>query len=430
MKNSDLNNEYIDDEIDLRELLRAMLNSKKLIIILTLAFSLLAFIYSTQKELEYQSNIIIEVGSYDLLNGEKKLVEPVSSLIKKLKVNLFYKQQLNLESNKLNFNSIEDQLLEIDYTSPSPEFNEKLINKAIIFAQESHAETLTKIVNSLSEKIVTIDNKIEFLKNSIENQQESQNLNAINSIEAIDKEIEFLKNSIESQQESKKLNAINAIKLIDNKMPALESKIKYLLELIPEEENNLLLLQSNSAALLQRASSSPTLQQIIYSYNEQTISLRNEIENLQQEKETLELQVKSIGEGEFTSEELFRLNQEKETLEMQVKSIGEGEFASEGLFGLFKLKNEKETLELQVKSFGKGEFASEELFKLNQEKETLEMQVKLVKDQKSTTQPIRELETSEIKPKQLLTILIGTVLGFIFSVFIVFMRQAFLKEQN
>ena len=34
MKNSNLNNEYLDDEIDLRELLRAILSSKKLIIIL------------------------------------------------------------------------------------------------------------------------------------------------------------------------------------------------------------------------------------------------------------------------------------------------------------------------------------------------------------------------------------------------------------
>ena len=93
MKNSDLNNEYLDDEIDLVELLRTLYSSKKLIIIVTLAFSLLAFIYTTQKEVEYQSTVILEVGSYDLLNGEKKLVEPVSSLIKKLKVNLIYKKQ-------------------------------------------------------------------------------------------------------------------------------------------------------------------------------------------------------------------------------------------------------------------------------------------------------------------------------------------------
>ena len=91
---------------------------------------------------------------------------------------------------------------------------------------------------------------------------------------------------------------------------------------------------------------------------------------------------------------------------MQVKSITEREFAKE------------------------GEFASEELFKLSQEKDTLKLQIKLVNDQTNMSQPIRELETSEIKTNTLLTILIGTILGFIFSVLIVFIRQAFLKEQN
>ena len=124
---------------------------------------------------------------------------------------------------------------------------------------------------------------------------------------------------------------------------------------------------------MQRVSSSPTLQQIIYLYNEEAINIKSQIQSLQQEKDNLELQIKSIAEGKF---------------------------------------------------------ASEELFKLQQEKDTLELQVKLVRDQKSTTQPIRELVTSEIKTKALLTILISTILGFIFSVFIVFIRQAFLKEQN
>ena len=178
---------------------------------------------------------------------------------------------------------------------------------------------------------------------------------------------------------------------------------------------------------MQRASSSPTLQQIIYSYNEQTITLKNQVQNLQQEKEALELQVKSIAEGKFASEELFKLQQEKDALELQVKSIAEGKFASEELF---KLQQEKDTLEMQIKSIAEGEFISEELFKLNQEKDTLEMQLKLVNDQTNSTQPIREFVTSEIKTKTLLIILIGTILGFIFSIFIVFIRQAFLKEQN
>ena len=231
MKNSNLNNEYLDDEIDLRELLRTILNSKKLVIIVTLAFSLLAFIYTNQKEPEYQSTVILEVGSYDLLDGEKKLYESVSGLIKKLKVDLVYKKQpefgdLKLNDNKLNFRSIEDQLLEIKYTSLSPEFNEKVLNEAIIFSQESHVEILDSIVNSFSEKIIAIDDEIDFLKSSIESQQESLKLNAINAIKSIDTEIEFLKSSMESQQESQKLNAINAIKSIDTEIEFLKSSME------------------------------------------------------------------------------------------------------------------------------------------------------------------------------------------------------------
>jgi LPS O-antigen subunit length determinant protein (WzzB/FepE family) len=400
MKNSNLNNENLDDEIELVELLRIILNSKKLIFIVTLAFSLLAFIYTNQKEREYQSTVILEIGSYDLLNGEKKFVESVVSLKKKLNVNINFKEQSKLGGNKLNFKDIEDQLLEINYTSPSPEFNENLLKSAVTFTQESHAEILDNIVNSFSKKIVDKYKEIEFLKNSIESQQESQKLNAVNALKAIDAEIEFLKNSIESQQESQKLNAIYLINTIDNQIHLLEAKIRYLLKLIPEEENNLLLLKSNPSALLQRTIVSPTLQQIIYSYNEETISLRNQIQNLLQEKETLELQVKSIEEGEVVSEALFKLNQEKDNLELQVKSIEEGEVVSKSLFNL------------------------------NLEKDNLELQVKLIKDKKRATQPIHESETSEIKIQTLPAILFGTILGFILSIIIVFIRQAFLKGQN
>ncbi len=304
MKNSDLNNEYLNneylnDEIDLIELLRTLYSSKKLIILITLASALLAFAYLSQKEAEYQSTVILEVGSYRLLDGEKKLVEPVSSLIKKLKIN-----QISKQLDELNYKSIEDQFLEISYTSPSPESNEKLINEAIRFIEENHVETLDKIVNSFSEKIVAIDNQLE----------------------------------------KQKIKVINLKRSIENKIYTLESKNKFLLKLIPEEENNLFLWQ----------------------FYEQTLDIQNAIQDLKQEKDSLELQ----------------------------------------------------GTEVYIKADSK------------QEKDTLELQIKLVKDQKSTTKPIRDLATSEIKTKTLLIILIGTIFGFIFSIFIVFIRQAFLKEQN
>ena len=160
--------------------------------------------------------------------------------------------------------------MEINYTSLSPEFNENLINEAIIFAQESHMQIL------------------------------------------------------ESHTQIQVRQLANQKSTIENNLYTLESKNNFLLQLIPEEENNFIKFQ----------------------FYEKNLDIQNSIINL------------------------------------------------------------------------------------NQEKDALELQVKLVKDKKSTTQPLREIVTSKIKTNTLLIILIGTILGFIFSVFIVFIRQAFLKEQN
>ena len=90
----------------------------------------------------------------------------------------------------------------------------------------------------------------------------------------------------------------------------------------------------------------------------------------------------------------------------------------------------KDIQELELKSNAEGAFTPEGLFILRQQKDDLKLQLKLLNNPTNMPQPIRELVTSEIKPKQLLTILMGTILGFIFSVFIVFIRQLFTKEQN
>ena len=324
MKNSNLNNEYLDDEIDLLEILRTIYSSKKLIIILTLAFSLLAFIYTTQKELEYQSTVILEVGSYRLLDGEKKIVEPVSSLIKKLKVDLVYKKQLEfgylkLNDKKLNFKSIEDQLLEINYTSPSPEFNEKLINEVIIFSQESHVGILANIVNSFSDKI-----------------------------RAIELQIDFLKNSSSSNKESKKLEVTNEIIRIDTEVDLNKIKINFVSELLLTQENDLM-------------------------RKDQFMTLQAKVKELERKKGNLEKKIKLIDSSDFVAKDVFELKVEKNSLEKQTK---------------------------------------------------------LIKNSSSKPQPIREIKTTEIKTNNRVIILIGANFGFIFSIFIVFIRQAFLKEQN
>ena len=179
MKNSNLKNEYLDDEIDLIEILRTIYNSKKLIILITLASALLAFTYAEQKkEVKYQSSVIIEVGSYDLPNGEKKLIEPVSSLIKNLKIH-----QISLKLNNSiytphtqSYFNIEDQLLEIKYTSPSLEFNEKILKEIIKYTQENHKKLLVIIKSPLSTVINVIEAHELELRSNIKSNYASEGL--------------------------------------------------------------------------------------------------------------------------------------------------------------------------------------------------------------------------------------------------------------
>ena len=95
-----------------------------------------------------------------------------------------------------------------------------------------------------------------------------------------------------------------------------------------------------------------------------------------------------------------------------------------------ELEKKKESLERKIILIDSSDVVGREVFEFKQEINSLEKQSKLIKNSSSKTQPIRELVTSEIKTKTLLIISIGTILGFIFSVLIVFIRQAFLKEQN
>ena len=324
MKNSNLNNKYLNDEIDLIEILITIYSSKKLIILITLASALIAVAYLAQKEVEYQSTLILEVGSYRLLDGEEKLIEPVSSLIKKLKIN-----QISQQSDELNYKSIEDHFLQINYTSPSPEFNENLINEAIRFAQESHAESLDNIVNSFSDEI-----------------------------KAKELQIDFLINSSLSNKESLHLEVINAINKIDSEVDLDKIKINFLSKLLITQKNDLIL-------------------------EDQLMLFQAKVKESETRKKSLEEKIKLIDSSDF---------------------------------GLIPVSLNKEVFELKV------------------EKNSIEKQIKLIKNSISKTRSIREIQTSEIKPKQLLIILIGTIFGFIFSVLIVFIRlfirQAFLKEQN
>ena len=487
MPNNKLKNAPNQFEIDLIDLFKTLINSWKIIILISLAFLLITFIYTSQKELNYKSSILLELGSYEFIKGEKKLIEPVKSLIKELKVELNYKQQIS--QKQLKFSAIEGKLLMISSTSPSSEFNKNLLNESVIFIQDRHTKIVSKakkdqqvftsnaiktldnkikyinetlVVQNETKKVTTlndikaIDNKIKYINETLVVQNETKKVTTLNDIKAIDNKIKYINETLVVQNETNKITTINSIKAIndriyfldelysvqdknnkvttlkgikaiDNEISTLQNKVKLLLELIPAEENNLYLLESNTAALLLRASTSPTLQELIYSYKEKVINVQNQIQNLILEKDELRLKFNSNSENNFMSEEMFNLVQRRDNLEQRLKTYLAENFKTEELFDLTQ---RRDNLEQRLKTYSAENFKTEELFDLIQKRDELELQITLAKDQEKITGKIREITSGVVTSNTKLILFLGTICGFIFSVLLVFIRKIFIQEKN
>ena len=75
-----------EDEIDLREIFKILIESKKLIISTILIFTIVSIIYSLSLKPEFKSSTILEIGYYEKPDGTQKLIEKPSNLISDLKV--------------------------------------------------------------------------------------------------------------------------------------------------------------------------------------------------------------------------------------------------------------------------------------------------------------------------------------------------------
>ena len=121
MQNNNPNDYLQEDEINLIEIFKFLINSKKLIIVTTLIITLLGAIYSFQKVPVYISDTLIEIGTtYDQDQDEKILIEPVKTLIQDLTINFIYRQKQDLQ-----IKSFEDRLVRISSISNSSVTSEK-----------------------------------------------------------------------------------------------------------------------------------------------------------------------------------------------------------------------------------------------------------------------------------------------------------------
>ena len=86
-----------EDEIDLREIFKILIESKKIIIVTILIFTITSIIYSLSSKPEFKSSIIVEIGYSEMPDGTQKSIEKPTDLISNINLYQFL-NDLNKDS--------------------------------------------------------------------------------------------------------------------------------------------------------------------------------------------------------------------------------------------------------------------------------------------------------------------------------------------
>ena len=107
---------YVEDEIDLKEIFKILIESKKLIISTILIFTTASIFYSLSLKPSFISSTQVEIGYVELTNGGKELIESPSNLLSDLNV-LILKNPDRKFSQKVSMNSLEGKIINLNTTS-------------------------------------------------------------------------------------------------------------------------------------------------------------------------------------------------------------------------------------------------------------------------------------------------------------------------
>jgi hypothetical protein len=408
----------IQNEFNVSALFSQLYKAKKIAIFTVFIFALLAGLFAMQMKPTYESSALMELGSYNSKYNERELIESSKSFMSNFKINLFYKNELNISEN-VSVSPIEKSLIKFTIYSDSDKKNLLVIDKLLSYTQTRHNKMFDQInqdqINKLASEIETIENEINFLNRQFQEK-----------IYRIDNEINFLNRQFQEQIDIKKLDYLNEIDLIDMEIqyleevlrisnqeeiinlniaiPTINKQIQFLKEIIIEDEANLNLLQSNPKYLVERNITSPTLSQVIFSYKEG-------LSNYENDKKIKEQRLKSL-ENVRKTPEIFELNDKKRSLENQIELL-ENTVRSEKIF---ELQEEKKNLENQINLL-KNSGLSLKIFELNEKIKGLESEIKFNENRVlENSILISEIQTFSSRKNSIIIIIFGLILGFFASI--------------
>lgn len=383
--------EYIEDEIDLKELFQVIWNKKIFIIVFTLFITIVSGFYIYSKRAIYEVKSYIEVGFID-----KERIEEPKILEQKLKV-IFSVEDFNEELNSLEKGSVTsikqmknvDNFLEIRTEAFSNEKALEKNKKVLEYVQSLYNPKIEQYKVILNNNILDTQRDINYVKDvEIKNITAQINILKEQEIKKIENEIKALKN----QEIPLLKNEIDF--LSKTKIKSLQDKVLFYsksLEKYNLELNNLMKkIDLNSDASSMIASI-------------QILNYQNLITNTQNQIKDLEIQIESI-----LKDDVLKLKNKIENINnIQIYDL-ETKKDNVSNETIRKLQS-KIDIELKTK-----------ITQLNEKIETLNFKkseqnlsnMKLVGDYIISDNPI--------KPKKSLVIMISFVTSFILSIFIVF----------
>ncbi len=206
----DQNKEYIEDEIDLRELFKTIWKRRIFILVFTTVLTVLAIVYVSIKTPIYEAKAVVEVGNYKTeirnIQGEISIqnvdLDDATELSKRLST-LFIDLKKNdkdkeFEITKINLSKGMKNFIEISSESTSNELATKGLNDIIIYTKNIHSKILEDVKEKNDLEIKNINSSISNIENekiiNINKKIDLYNENIINLEEQMKSVIETLKN--------------------------------------------------------------------------------------------------------------------------------------------------------------------------------------------------------------------------------------------
>jgi hypothetical protein len=169
-------NPHIENEIDLREIFKILIDAKKLIISTTLILVIASIIIFVFQKPLIKTSTLLEIGYIENVDGGQDLIEVSKNLLSNLRV-VALKNEDNRFNQTILISRVEDKLIKLVTTSNSEKLNENALTEMINYIVERHSKfstiKLEKKKNLIHMKIKSIESELSFVKSKLSEKNQS-----------------------------------------------------------------------------------------------------------------------------------------------------------------------------------------------------------------------------------------------------------------